>query len=113
MRMFILRRGIGFYAEQDSYGYRKEFLTKVCEHNMLDMKLDSIDYFLCDGQGLFSSDLLVMTTGYFPKNYRAYRDQAGDLSHVVLTYSFNVQSDKMEVYPISIPAVVARKNTSD
>ena len=54
MRMFMLRRGVEFYAEQDSYGYRKEFLAKVCEQNMLDMKLDSIvDYFLCDGQGLF------------------------------------------------------------
>ena len=90
-----MRRGIEFYAEQDSYGYRKEFLAKVCEHNMLDMKLDSIvDYFLCDGQGLFyfrpSGDDYQLL--YFPKeNYRAYRDQAGDLNHVVLTYSFNVQ----------------------
>ena len=54
MRMFMLRRGIEFYAEQDNYGYRKEFLRKVCEHNMLEMKLDSmIDYFLCDGSGSF------------------------------------------------------------
>ena len=108
MRMFILRRGIEFYAEQDSYGYRKEFLRKVCEHNMLDMKLDSIvDYFLCDGQGLFyfrpSGDNYQLL--YFPKeNYRAYRDQAGDLNSVVLTYSFNVQEDKaMEAFPMSDP----------
>ena len=54
MRMFILRRGVEFYSEQDSYGGRKSFLKKVYEHNMLEMKLDSIvDYFLCDGQGLF------------------------------------------------------------
>ena len=95
MRMFMLRRGIEFYAEQDSFGYRKEFIAKVCEHNMLDMKLDSIvDYFLCDGQGLFyfrpvgdNYQLL-----YFPKdNYRAYRDQNNDLSSIVLVYSFNVQ----------------------
>ena len=41
---------------------------------------------------------------YFPKeNYRAYRDQAGNLS-VVLTYSFNVQEDKqMEVFPTADP----------
>ena len=108
MRMFILRRGIEFYAEQDSYGYRKEFLAKVCEHNMLDMKLDSIvDYFLCDGQGLFyfrpSGDDYQLL--YFPKDsYRAYRDQAGQLSNVVLTYSFNVQQDReMEVFPTSNP----------
>ena len=109
MRMFILRRGIEFYAEQDSYGYRKEFLAKVCEHNMLDMKLDSIvDYFLCDGQGLFyfrpSGDDYQLL--YFPKDsYRAYRDQSNQLSHVVLTYSFNVQQDKeMEVFPTSDPS---------
>ena len=54
MRTFILRRGIEFYTEQDSYGKRKEFLAKLYEDNMLEMKLDSIvDYFLCDGQGLF------------------------------------------------------------
>ena len=38
MRLFILRRGVEFYCEQDSYGYRKEFIAKVCEENMLDMK---------------------------------------------------------------------------
>jgi len=98
MRMFMLRRGIEFYAEQDSYGYRKEFLAKVCEQNMLDMKLDSIvDYFLCDGQGLFyfrpSGDDYQLL--YFPKeNYRAYRDQEGALSSVVLRYTFNVQDNK-------------------
>ena len=105
MRMFMLRRGIEFYAEQDSYGYRKEFLAKVCEHNMLDMKLDSVvDYFLCDGQGLFyfrpTGDTYQLL--FFPKdNYRAYRDQAGDLNHVILTYSFNVQQDggKLNPYP--------------
>ncbi len=108
MRMFILRRGVEFFAEQDSYGYRKEFLHKVCEHNMLDMKLDSIvDYFLCDGQGLFyfrpSGDNYQLL--YFPKeNYRAYRDQAGDLNSVVLTYSFNVQEEKaMEAFPMADP----------
>ena len=91
MRMFILRRGIEFFAEQDSYGYRKEFIHKVCEHNMLDMKLDSIvDYFLCDGQGLFyfrpSGDNYQLL--YFPKeNYRAYRDQAGELNSVCLLYT--------------------------
>ena len=95
MRMFMLRRGVEFYAEQDSYGYRKEFIHKVCEQNMLDMKLESIvDYFLCDGQGLFyfrpSGDDYQLL--YFPKeNYRAYRDQNGQLSSVILTYSFNVQ----------------------
>ena len=104
MRMFMLRRGIEFYAEQDSFGYRKEFVAKVCEHNMLDMKLDSIvDYFLCDGQGLFyfrpSGDDYQLL--YFPKeNYRAFRDQNNDLNSVVLIYSFNVQETRgADMYP--------------
>ena len=83
MRMFMLRRGIEFYAEQDSFGKRKEFLANVCEHNMLEMKFDSIvDYFLCDGQGLFyfrpaGDDYQLL---FFSKdNYRAYRDQNNEL----------------------------------
>ena len=110
MRMFMLRRGIEFYAEQDSYGYRKEFIAKVCEHNMLDMKLDSVvDYFLCDGQGLFyfrpAGDNYQLL--FFPKdNYRAYRDQAGDLNNIVLTYSFNVQSEGKNANPF--PSEVQR-----
>jgi hypothetical protein len=95
MRMFMLRRGLEFFAEQDSYGKRREFIKGVCEHNMLDMKLDSIvDYFLCDGQGLF----YFRPTGdnyqllYFPKDsYRAYRDQNNELESIVLVYSFGVK----------------------
>ena len=95
MRTFMLRRGIEFYAEQDSFGKRRDFVAKLCEENMLEMKFESIvDYFLCDGQGLFyfrpageSYQIL-----YFPKDsYRAYRDQAGDLESLVLVYSFNIQ----------------------
>ena len=29
MRTFILRRGIEFYCEQDSYGKRRDFLHKI------------------------------------------------------------------------------------
>ena len=95
MRTFMLRRGIEFYAEQDSFGKRKEFIAKVCEDNMLEMKFESIvDYFLCDGQGLFyfrpSGESYQIL--YFPKeSYRAYRDQNGELESVVLTYSFHVK----------------------
>ncbi len=95
MRMFMLRRGLEFFAEQDSFGKRREFINGVCEHNMRDMKLDSIvDYFLCDGQGLFyfrpSGDDYQLL--YFPKDsYRAYRNQNNDLESIVLVYSFAVK----------------------
>ena len=95
MRTFILRRGIEFYCEQDSYGKRKDFLAKLYEDNMLEMKLDSIvDYFLCDGQGLFyfrpSGDSYQIL--YFPKDsYRCYRDANNEIESVVLIYSFAVR----------------------
>ena len=104
MKTFMLRRGIEFFAEQDSFGSRKDFIQRVCEDNMLEMKLDSIvDYFLCDGQGLF----YFRPTGdnyqllYFPKDsYRAYRDQAGELESVVLIYHFNVRrTNALDAYP--------------
>ena len=104
MKTFMLRRGIEFYAEQDSFGTRKDFIQRVCEDNMLEMKLDSIvDYFLCDGQGLF----YFRPTGdnyqllYFPQDsYRAYRDQAGELESVVLIYHFNVRrTNALDAYP--------------
>ena len=99
MRTFMLRRGVEFYAEQDSFGSLvKTSSPRVCEDNMLEMKLESIvDYFLCDGQGLF----YFRPTGdnyqllYFPKDsYRAYRDQAGELDSLVLIYSFNITKSK-------------------
>ena len=104
MKTFMLRRGIEFYADQDSFGTRKDFIAQVCEDNMLEMKLDSIvDYFLCDGQGLF----YFRPTGdnyqllYFPKDsYRAYRDQTGELESVVLIYHFNVRrTNALDAYP--------------
>ena len=104
MRTFMLRRGLEFYAEQDSFGTRREFISKVVEDNMLEMKFESIvDYFLCDGAGLFyfrpAGDSYQIL--YFPKeSYRAYRDQNGDLESVVLIYHFNVQkTSALDAYP--------------
>ena len=105
MRTFMLRRGIEFYAEQDSFGKRREFIARVVEDNMLEMKFESIvDYFLCDGQGLFYFRPLGETYQilYFPKDsYRAYRDQNGDLESVVLTYSFQVKQGNQLANPVN------------
>ena len=92
----MLRRGIEFFAEQDSFGTRKDFIARVVEENMLEMKFESIvDYFLCDGAGLFyfrpSGESYQIL--YFPQDsYRAYRDQSGELESIVLVYSFNVRA---------------------
>ena len=105
MRTFMLRRGIEFFAEQDSFGKRREFISRVVEDNMLEMKFESIvDYFLCDGQGLFYFRPVGETYQilYFPKDsYRAYRDQNSELESVVLTYSFNVKQTNALANPIN------------
>jgi hypothetical protein len=99
MRLFILRRGVEFYCEQDSYGGRREFIANVFEENMMEMKLESIvDYFLCDGQGLFyfrpNGETYQML--YFPKDsYRCYRNQTGEIDNVVLVYSFAVKETNL------------------
>jgi hypothetical protein len=105
MRTFMLRRGIEFLCDQDSYAARKDFLAKIIEENMLELKFDSIvDYFLCDGQGLFyfrpageSYQIL-----YFTKdNYRCYRNTQNEIDNVVLIYSFNVKDDDhLGAYPM-------------
>ena len=104
MRMFILRRGIEFYADQDSYGTRKTFIKNVVDYNMLEMKLDSIvDHFLCDGNGLFyfrpAGDNYQLL--YFPKDsYRCYRTQNDEIESVVLIYSFQVhEPSAMDMFP--------------
>ena len=95
MRMFMLRRGIEFFAEQDTYSMRRQFIEQVATDNMLEMKMESIiDYFLCDGQGLFYFRPQKETYQilYFPKHsYRAYRGQNGEIEQVELIYSFNVK----------------------
>ena len=104
MRTFMLRRGIEFFAEQDSFGKRREFIARVVEDNMLEMKFESIvDYFLCDGQGLFYFRPVGETYQilFFPQDsYRAYRDQNGDLESVVLTYSFHVKQGNQLISPM-------------
>jgi len=113
MRTFVLRRGIEFYCEQDSYAKRGEFLRSLVEDNMLEMKFDSIvDYFLCDGQGLFyfrpngeSYQIL-----YFAKDqYRTYRDQQNNLDKVILIYSFNVQGNNFMDANFAQPGQRGRK----
>ena len=40
MRTFMLRRGVEFFAEQDSFGQRTLFLEKVCTDNMLEISAE-------------------------------------------------------------------------
>ena len=53
MRLFCIRQGIEFFAQQDTYGQRREFLRRVVDYNELGGRLEAIfDNFLIDGRGL-------------------------------------------------------------
>ena len=114
MRTFMLRRGLEFFCDQDSYAKRKDFLASVLEDNMMELKFDSIvDNFLCDGQGLFYFRPQGETYSilYFTKDdYRCYRDQAGEIDNVVLVYSFAVKDDEqLGNYPMEAGARGGKK----
>lgn len=95
MRMFMMRQGVEFYPAQDTYGFRKIFLTSLIRDNEIDARLEGIiDDFLIDGKGLWyfrpvGDSYRLM---WFNKeNYRAYYDPAGQLEEVELIYSFSVR----------------------
>ena len=96
MRLFMLRQGLEFYPAQDTFGFRKQFISQLVEENEIDMRMEGIiDDFLIDGKGLFYFRPVKDTYRlmWFSKdNYRAYYDAQGELEEVELIYSFNVRS---------------------
>lgn len=96
MRLFMLRSGgIEFFARQDSFGQRREFLRRVVDYNELQGRLEAIiDSFLIDGRGLLyfrpSKDLYRIH--FFSKEqFRTYYDEEGALEEVQVIYSFRVR----------------------
>ncbi len=54
MKLFMLRQGLEFYPAQDTFGFRKAFLSELIIENEIDTRLEGIvDDFLIDGKGLF------------------------------------------------------------
>jgi hypothetical protein len=95
MRLFCLRQGIEFFARQDSYAQRREFLRRVVDYNELPGRLEAIvDSFLIDGRGLLyfrpSKDLYRIH--FFSRDqFRTYYDEEGALEEVQVIYSFRVR----------------------
>ncbi|WP_338442339.1 hypothetical protein VZG28_05040 [Synechococcus elongatus IITB4] len=93
--MFMTRQGVEFYAKQDSYGFRRDFIQKQVEYNTLDQKLPSIiDHFVIDGKGLFffrpTGDIYRIS--FFPtENYRAFYTPEGDLELIEIIYSYRTK----------------------
>lgn len=95
MKLFMLRQGLEFYPAQDTYGFRKQFLSALIEENEIDTRLEGIvDDFLIDGKGLFYFRPIRDTyriMWFSADNYRAYYDAMGELEEVELIYSFTVR----------------------
>ena len=95
MKLFMLRQGLEFYPAQDTFGFRKQFLSQVIEENEIDTRLEGIvDDFLIDGKGLFYFRPVRDTyriMWFSADNYRAYYDAMGELDEVELIYSFTVR----------------------
>tara|TARA_Y100000589_G_scaffold72716_2_gene65595 strand:- start:1699 stop:3954 length:2256 start_codon:yes stop_codon:yes gene_type:complete len=104
MRLFMLRQGLEFYPAQDTFGFRKQFISQLVEENEIDMRMEGIiDDFLIDGKGLFYFRPVNDTYRlmWFSKdNYRAYYDAQGELEEIELIYSFNVRSG---LGPLTMP----------
>ena len=104
MRLFMLRQGLEFYPAQDTFGFRKQFISQLVEENEIDMRMEGIiDDFLIDGKGLFYFRPVNDTYRlmWFSKdNYRAYYDAQGELEEIELIYSFNVRSG---LGPLAMP----------
>ena len=95
MKLFMLRQGLEFYPAQDTYGFRKQFLSQIIEENEIDTRLEGIvDDFLIDGKGLFYFRPIKDTyriMWFSADNYRAYYDAMGELDEIELIYSFTVR----------------------
>ena len=42
MRLFMLRQGLEFYPAQDTFGFRKQFISQLVEENEIDMRMEGI-----------------------------------------------------------------------
>ena len=95
MKLFMLRQGLEFYPAQDTYGFRKQFLSALIEENEIDTRLEGVvDDFLIDGKGLFYFRPIRDTyriMWFSADNYRAYYDAMGELEEIELIYSFTVR----------------------
>ena len=104
MRLFMLRQGLEFYPAQDTFGFRKQFISQLVEENEIDMRMEGIiDDFLIDGKGLFYFRPVNDTyrlMWFSKENYRAYYDAQGELEEVELIYTFNVRSG---LGPLAMP----------
>ena len=97
MTLLMIKKGLTFYCDQDTYNSRTSFLQDVIALNKLDIRFPAIiRNFLIDGCGLFyfrPDPKLKYQIYFFNKNqYRVYHDLNGAVEEVVILYSYKVKN---------------------
>ena len=98
MKLFGIRQGIEPIASQDDgYGSRQKFLANIWKQNKLDLFQDKIwDYTLCLGQCLLylrpTKEGNYRIDFYKNTQFRTYENKLGDLTEVVIIYSYKVRN---------------------
>jgi hypothetical protein len=97
MTLLMIKKGLAFYCDQDTYKSRTRFLHDVIELNKLDIRFPAIiRNFLIDGCGLFyfrPDQKLKYQIYFFNKNqYRVYHDINGQIEEVVIIYDYKVKN---------------------
>jgi hypothetical protein len=100
MTLLMIKKGLFFYCEQDTFQGRTKFLDNLISLNKLDIRFPSIiRNFLIDGCGLFyfrPDPKLKYQIYFFPKSqYRVYHDVNGDIEEVVILYSYKVRNSTL------------------
>jgi hypothetical protein len=100
MTLLMLKKGLFFYCDQDTYDARTKFIQNLIELNRLDIRFPAIiRNFLIDGCGLFyfrPDPKLKYQIYFFNKNqYRVYHDLNGGIEEVVILYSYKVRNSML------------------
>jgi len=100
MTLLMMKKGLFFYCEQDTYKARTKFLTDLLDLNKVDIRFPAIiRNYLIDGCGLFyfrPDEKLKYQIYFFSKNqYRVYHDVNGNIEEVVIIYSYKVRNTSL------------------
>jgi hypothetical protein len=79
MILLMIKKGLTFYCEQDTYGGRTKFMRDLIELNRLDIRFPAIvRNFLIDGCGLFyfrpDEKMKYQIYFFYKKQYKVYHD---------------------------------------
>jgi len=110
MTLLMMKKGLFFYCEQDTYKARTKFVEDLIQLNRLDIRFPSIiRNFLIDGCGLFyfrPDPKLKYQIYFFNKTqYRVYHDINGEIEEVVIIYSYKIRNSA-----IGLPADTQGQN---